>query len=906
VPDLKDKDKTKKQLIIELTKLRQRLTELETLDSKLKRVEENLLKCKHNRDEYVKKLNCFYTISELVDKPGVSLEEILQETVDLIPSAWQYPEITCARVILEDKTFRSNTITETTCKLVSEIIVKDNQIGTLEVFYLNEKLESDRGPLLKEERRLINAIAERLGKIIERTRTEKALLESEEKYRLHFANVSDVICSIDPDHKILNVSPSVERILGYTPEELIGRSFIDLKILTTKSLEKALSDAMRVLSGERIDSSEYEFIAKDGTTKVGEVSGAPLLKNNKVVAIISVARDITERKRAMEELKQTKAYLDNVIESSLDSIVVSDSIGHITRANKFFLELLGYQGEEVIGKHIAEFSPTEEGTYESTTGKLVEIDKEFFNDAKTKISRLIEEGKITNWESYLIRSDKRVIPVEENIDYLYNEKGAITGAVGIIRDITERKRAEEEKAIIDVRLKNKVTELSIMNEISEILLSTQEFNEILHMILIGVTANQALGFNRSFLFLINEKENSLEGKVATGALSAEDAYKIWGRLAHENHTLKELIKSRHGELSKEDEPINNLVKQMKIPLKGKERIFTQVIYEQKSFNIVGGIHNPFIDREFINLLGTDAFALVPLIARGKPLGLLLADNSINKKPIDDEDVDRLRAFANHASLAIENANLYKGLEEKVKELSSAYNELQENRDKLIHYERLSALGEVAAIITHEIKNPIVSIGGFARRILKKDQDGGANRNYLKIIVEEIDRLEHFLTDILYFAKPAIPKFDLVDINRVIKKTFETLGPEIEKNNITIEAHFDPNLPTLWLDENQIRRVLINLIKNAIQAMPEGGTIAISTNNENKWVGVEISDTGVGISDEDMDKLFDAFFTSKATGSGLGLTISAQIVNNHRGRIEIQKRKPKGTSAIIKLPLKAPL
>jgi len=471
------------------------------------------------------------------------------------------------------------------------------------------------------------------------------------------------------------------------------------------------------------------------------------------------------------------------------------------------------------------------------------------------------------------------------------------------REITERKWAEEEKAKIDAKLHDKVTELSIMNEISEVLLSTRELDDILHMILFGATAYQALGFNRAFLFLVNEGESTLEGEVATGSLSVDEAYKIWARLAQESHTLKELLKSHHGDLSKEDEPINNLVKQMKIPLKGKESIFTHAMDEKKSFNIVNGIQNPLIDKNFIELLGTDSFALVPLISRGKRLGLLLADNFINRKPIGDEDVERLRSFANHASLAIENSHLYKSLEEKVGELSHAYNELRENRDKLLHYERLSVMGEVAAKITHEIRNPLVSIGGFARRILKKDRDGELNRNYLKIIVEEIDRLENTLTDTLYFAKPSVPKYNSVDLNILIKNALNVLGLEIEKSNISVEEHLDPTLPILWLDENQIRRVLINLIRNAIQAMPDGGSITISTISENQWVRVEIADTGVGISDEHMDKLFDAFFTSKATGSGLGLTVSTQIINNHGGTIEVHKRKPNGTIIIIKLPLK---
>ncbi|MDX1778760.1 MAG: ATP-binding protein, partial [Thermodesulfobacteriota bacterium] len=191
---------------------------------------------------------------------------------------------------------------------------------------------------------------------------------------------------------------------------------------------------------------------------------------------------------------------------------------------------------------------------------------------------------------------------------------------------------------------------------------------------------------------------------------------------------------------------------------------------------------------------------------------------------------------------------------------------------------------------------------FARRILKKDSDGEVNRNYLKIIVEEIGHLENILTDILYFAKPAVPNRSRVNVNAIINNILEILGVEIEESNIQVEEHLDSDLPVLSLDENQIRRVIINLFKNAIQAMPEGGTLNVSTAIENQWLHIEVADTGIGISDEDIDKLFDAFFSSKSTGSGLGLTVSAQIINNHGGTIEVKKREPRGASFIIRLPM----
>jgi len=162
---------------------------------------------------------------------------------------------------------------------------------------------------------------------------------------------------------------------------------------------------------------------------------------------VAIVRDISERKRTEGELKRTKDHLDNIIESSLDGIIVGDSTGNIIKVNKSFLALIGSQIEEVLGKHIMELSITEPGTYESTTGEMVEINEDYFNDTREIIyEKLIKEGTLRNWESYYLNKNGRIVPVEQNISYLYSdsEEGDIIGSVGINRDISERRKAEKE------------------------------------------------------------------------------------------------------------------------------------------------------------------------------------------------------------------------------------------------------------------------------------------------------------------------------------------------------------------------------------------------------------------------------------------------------------------------------
>ena len=178
---MKEKDKTKEELINELLELRQRVTKLEALETECKRAEDALRKRTHDLRERVKELNFFFAVSELIEKQNISLEEIFQGIVNLIPPAWQYAEITCARITVDGQEFRTENFRETFWKLARDINLHCDQIGLMEVCYLEERPEGDEGPFQKEERSLINAIAERLGKIIERKRGDEALKDYSER-----------------------------------------------------------------------------------------------------------------------------------------------------------------------------------------------------------------------------------------------------------------------------------------------------------------------------------------------------------------------------------------------------------------------------------------------------------------------------------------------------------------------------------------------------------------------------------------------------------------------------------------------------------------------------------------------------------------------------------------------------
>jgi PAS domain S-box-containing protein len=209
---------------------------------------------------------------------------------------------------------------------------------------------------------------------------EEALRESEARYRLHFEAVSDVIFSLDPTtFRIIDISPSVEKLMGYKPEELIGRSFWELNILAPEFAEKAASDVMRVLRGERGDPAVYQFITKDGAIGWGEVSGAPLVQDGAVVSIVAVARDVTERKQAEEELRASQQELRWLLDSMMNAFVLFESVfdetGHFISyrfvyINDAYEHIIGVKNEEVRGKTVHEVWPETEPEWIKRYGEV--------------------------------------------------------------------------------------------------------------------------------------------------------------------------------------------------------------------------------------------------------------------------------------------------------------------------------------------------------------------------------------------------------------------------------------------------------------------------------------------------------------------------------------------------------
>jgi two-component system NtrC family sensor kinase len=266
-------------------------------------------------------------------------------------------------------------------------------------------------------------------------------------------------------------------------------------------------------------------------------------------------------------------------------------------------------------------------------------------------------------------------------------------------------------------------------------------------------------------------------------------------------------------------------------------------------------------------------------------------------------VELFSSMAQSAAIAIENARLYKDLQDRMEEL-------ERTQAQLIQSAKLAAIGELAAGVAHELNNPLTSIMGFTSLLLQEVDDDDPMKEELQMIEQAAARTKTIVSGLLGFARQTESRLELADVNQIVQSTMALLRHQAKVARVTVKKSYDENLPLVSLDANQIKQVFLNIITNAIQAMPQGGELEVVTSYRPRaidgtdCVAVEFRDTGTGISAENLPRIFDPFFTTKKAGqgTGLGLSISHGIVEKHGGKIEVESEMGQGSTFTVLLPV----
>lgn len=440
-----------------------------------------------------------------------------------------------------------------------------------------------------------------------------------------------------------------------------------------------------------------------------------------------------------------------------------------------------------------------------------------------------------------------------------------------------------------------VEQLSLLHELSELLQGTLDAERLNRVILLCVTAGHALGFNRAFLFKRDRDSNVLAPQMAVGPSSREEAFRIWGELSSQNRSLQDLVADLERSPPKQPSPLWEKVKDLRYRLDDPSEVISRTALEKRPQVVSDAALDPRVSESFRKSFGCQVFVSVPIIAKGAVLGVLLADNLYSGRPITLEHVKLLSLFAGQAALAIENADTYAELRVRVSQLRTA-------QDRVVHGEKLAAVGAMAAHVAHEIRNPLTVIGGFARAILRRPAATERVERNARIILEEASRLESLLKGVMDFARPIAPVLRVGDLNAVAERAFRTHVENLGAKHIQGDLDPDSSLPELAFDENQMLQVLTNLIKNAADSMPKGGALTLRTRRDGENALLEVADTGSGIAPEVMDRMFSPFYTTKRSGAGLGLAVCRKIVEDHGGRIEVKSEVGRGSTFSIYLPL----
>ena len=320
-----------------------------------------------------------------------------------------------------------------------------------------------------------------------------------------------------------------------------------------------------------------------------------------------------------------------------------------------------------------------------------------------------------------------------------------------------------------------------------------------------------------------------------------------------------------------------------------------IIYNQAAEDIMGVLTNEVLGRPFSELLdrkmGTQDSILLNTLRTGKPYSHVEANI---ETPIG---VMNVMAYT---TLVMDQDNNIVGCILNIRDITGQ----KQLEEKVVKAEKFTVIGELAAGIAHEVRNPLTAVKGFLQLMAQKFDESDQIHQYIEIMLGEIKRINHIISEFLLLARPAVPIKRMTDIHKVLDEIILLSKGDLLLKNIHLTLNYDKLCPFLTIDAEQIKQVFLNLVTNATAAMPEKGNLTVTTSYDRfeKAVIIMFADTGIGINHTEIDLIFDPFFTTKEDGTGLGLTVSYRIVENHSGKLEVISNPGEGATFIIVIPV----
>lgn len=474
----------------------------------------------------------------------------------------------------------------------------------------------------------------------------------------------------------------------------------------------------------------------------------------------------------------------------------------------------------------------------------------------------------------------------------------------VISTLKKRKLAMENR-LFQLKIEaahNRTQFLHQLNmQMNSVYLSNTELRAILRAILVGITSEEGLKFNRAFLALFSKDGTTLKGKLAIGTTCRSEAGRVWDSIRQKNLQLTDILTVEGNEETNADVEVNKIVNQLKIPKSHEHHILITAARTRQTIVVTNGLASGCeVPDELLQILDHSTFVVVPLYSPSKSLGVLIVDNFVTHKQITLEEIDALEIFASQASLAIEHSHLYEDMRRKIEELELVNRELDKSKDQLVAAERYSAVGHMSAQLAHIIRNPITSIGGTARLLSKKTDDEYI-ANFLKVITKEAAKVEATLEDLFNFVEDRELQQAPHSLYSLLRSSVMIFYTTMKSSDISYQLELPGKSPMVNVDGDRMRQVFIHLVKNAIEAMAGGGSLRVECYPSEGGVDVTISDSGSGIMENHLQQVRDPFFTTKTYGTGMGLTLVEKITSMHGALFSLDQNEQEGMTALVHIP-----
>jgi PAS domain S-box-containing protein len=779
--------------------------------------------------------------------------------------------------------------------------------------------------------------------ITERKKSEEALKESEEKFR-NLSEESPNMIFIYKQGRVVYANKKCEDLMGYTKEEFYTPTFNFLTLIAPESRKRLNLSYAKHKTGQEVDPYEYTLVTKTGK-RINAVITSKLIRYEGETSILGIITDITERKQAEKALRESEERAKAIVVNAPIGIATSGPDKHFLSANEAFCKILGYTETELR--------------------KLTFKDITHPNDLKESVSKIkeLEEGKLASFkqEKRYLKKDGSVIYGKIMVSVMRDQAGKPSLFIAELEDITEQKKAEEKILASEKKYRRLFEELKkAEKQLLEERDRAQNYLDVASVILValntegrvtllnrrgcevlGCRAEDALGKN----WFDNFVPENIRGKVKQ-VFKLLVAGKAGMPDYNENYVLSEkgdirliawhntILKNSSGQISgtlssgediTEKKKIENDLKLERDKLEAvTENIGAGLGIISKDYHILWA--NKLLKQLNGECEGKKCYSTFNRLTDVCPdcgvkkvfeTGVLLdvheysnLDEKGNRfwielivTPIKDEKGNITSAL----ELAV-NITERKLMQNKLAEYSQKLEKLVERRTtqlkqtqaKLVKSERLAAIGELAAMVGHDLRNPLTGIKGAAYYLNSKYRGEISNvgKAMLTTIDECIEHSNKIINDLLEYSRDL--KLELSETNPKAMLAQPLAMLKVPKKVKVINK--TEGKPAVMVDAARMTRVLLNILQNAVDAMPEGGTLTLTSKTVKGNLQISIADTGTGMSKKTIAKLWTPLFTTKAKGMGFGLSICKRIVEAHKGEISVKSKIGKGSTFTVTIPL----